>query len=61
MALLENNDSRVVIATDIWTISNQKKGHIIVNGHFVDKSLQLQSQILRYLLLDVMFIYFYFN
>ena len=61
MALLENNDSRVAITTDVWTTSNQKKGHIIVNGHFVDKSLRLQSRILRYLLFDVVFIYFYFN
>ncbi|KAH9752810.1 BED-type domain-containing protein [Citrus sinensis] len=47
MALLENNDSRVAIPTDMWTASNQKKGYMVVTGHFVDKSWRLQSRILR--------------
>ena len=48
MALLENNDSRVAITTNMWIVSNQKKGYMVVTGHFVDKSWQLQSRILRY-------------
>jgi len=48
MALLENNDSRVAITTDMWTASNQKKGYMVVTRHFVDKSWRLQSRILRY-------------
>ncbi|KAH9777021.1 BED-type domain-containing protein [Citrus sinensis] len=47
MALLENNDSRVAITTDMWTASNQKKGYMVVTRHFVDKSWRLQSRILR--------------
>ena len=38
MALLENNDSKVAITTDMWTMSNKKKGYIVVTGHFMDKS-----------------------
>ena len=41
MALLENNESRVAITKDMWTASNQKKGYIVVTGHFVDKSWRL--------------------
>ncbi|KAH9754467.1 BED-type domain-containing protein [Citrus sinensis] len=51
MALLENNDSRVAITTDMWTASNQKKWYMVVTGHFVDKSWRLQSRILRFIYL----------
>ena len=61
MALLENNDSRVAITTDMWTASNQKKGYMVVTGHFVDKSWQLQSQILRYFSCYLIFILIQFN
>ena len=30
MVLLENNDSRVAITTNMWTASNQKKGCMVV-------------------------------
>ena len=43
MVLLENNDSRVAITTDMWTASNQKNGYIVVTGYFVDKSWRLQN------------------
>lgn len=49
MKLLENNDSRVAITTDLWTTSNQKKGYMVVTGHFVDNSWRLQSRILRFI------------
>ena len=57
MTLLENNDSRVAITTDMWTASNQRKGYMVVTGHFVDNSWWLQSRILKYffLLLDIYF------
>ncbi|KAH9777022.1 BED-type domain-containing protein [Citrus sinensis] len=54
MALLENNDSRVAITTDMWTASNQKKGYMVVTRHFVDKSWRLQSRILRWNSTNVM-------
>ena len=49
MDVLEINDSRVAITTDLWTASNQKKGYMVVTGHFVDNSWRLQSRILRYI------------
>ena len=61
MALLENNDSRVAITTDMWTASNQKKGYMVVTGHFVDKSWRLQSRILRYFSCYLIFILIQFN
>ena len=48
MNLLEINNSRVAITTDMWTACNQKKGYIVVTGHFIDNSWHLQSRILRY-------------
>ncbi|KAH9763675.1 BED-type domain-containing protein [Citrus sinensis] len=51
MALLENNDSRVAITTDMWTANNQKKGYMVVTRHFLDKSWPLQSRILRFIYL----------
>ena len=44
---LENCASRVAITTDMWTASNQKKGYMVVTAHFIDRSWQLQSRILR--------------
>ena len=61
MALLENNDSWVAITTDMWTTTNQKKGYMVVTGHFVDKSWRLQSQILRYFSYYLIFILIQFN
>ena len=48
MKLIENNDSRVAITTDMWTSSNQKRGFMSVTTHFIDKSWTLHSPILRY-------------
>ena len=48
MKLIENNDSRVAITTDMWTSSNQKRGFMFVTTHFIDKSWTLHSLILRY-------------
>ena len=48
MNLLEINNSRVVITTDMWTACNQKKVYMVVTGHFIDNSWHLQSRILRY-------------
>ncbi|XP_024043240.1 zinc finger BED domain-containing protein RICESLEEPER 2-like [Citrus clementina] len=49
MNLLEVNNSRVAITTDMWTACNQKKGYMVVTGHFIDNSWHLQSRILRFI------------
>ena len=48
MKLIENNDTRVSITTDMWTSSNQKRGFMSVMAHFIDKSWTLHSLIPRY-------------
>ena len=48
MKLIENNDCRVAITTNMWTSSNQKRGFMSVTAHFIDKSWTLHSLILRY-------------
>ena len=48
MNLLEINNSMVEITTEMWTACNQKKGYMVVTGHFIDNIWHLQSLILRY-------------
>ena len=45
--MLEKNQGRVAITTDLWTASNQKKGYMVVTAHFIDNSWKLHTQILR--------------
>lgn len=51
MKLIESNESRVAITTDMWTSTNQKRGFMAVTAHFINSSWTLQSQILRYIFL----------
>ncbi|KAK9706312.1 hypothetical protein RND81_07G116000 [Saponaria officinalis] len=46
--LLELNDSRVAVTTDMWTASNQKKGYMAVTSHFIDQNWVLQNRTLRF-------------
>ncbi|KAK2642295.1 hypothetical protein Ddye_024058 [Dipteronia dyeriana] len=41
---------RIAVTSDLWTASNQKRGYMIVTSHFIDESWQLQSRILRNLI-----------
>lgn len=45
--LLEVNQGRVAVTTDMWTTSNQKKGYMAVTAHFVDDDWILRNQTLR--------------
>ncbi|KAH9723471.1 BED-type domain-containing protein [Citrus sinensis] len=47
--MLEKNQGRVAITTDLWTASNQKKGYMVVTAHFIDNSWKLHSRILRFI------------
>ncbi|KAK9749306.1 hypothetical protein RND81_02G116700 [Saponaria officinalis] len=46
--LLEHNDSRVAVTTDMWTASNQKKGYMAVTSHFIDQNWVLHNRTLRF-------------
>ncbi|CAO2830926.1 unnamed protein product [Amaranthus hypochondriacus] len=46
-ALLEHNESKVSITTDMWTTSNQKKGYMVVTSHFIDQQWILRNRTLR--------------
>lgn len=48
LKILEKNDSRVAITSDMWTSSNQKKGFMAITVHFIDSSWTLHGHILRY-------------
>ncbi|CAL9022683.1 unnamed protein product [Prunus brigantina] len=47
MKLLETNQNRIAITTDMWTSNNQKKGFMAVTSHFIDESWNLQSRLVR--------------
>lgn len=34
--LLEVNQGRIAVTTDMWTASNKKKGYMAMTAHFVD-------------------------
>ncbi|KAH9657272.1 BED-type domain-containing protein [Citrus sinensis] len=47
--MLEKNQGRVAITTDLWIASNQKKGYMVVTAHFIDNSWKLHNRILRFI------------
>ncbi|KAJ1393036.1 Zinc finger, BED-type [Sesbania bispinosa] len=47
--MLDTNDGRVAITSDMWTTSNQKKGYMAVIAHYIDGSWTLQSFVLRFI------------
>ncbi|KAG5544434.1 hypothetical protein RHGRI_017006 [Rhododendron griersonianum] len=49
MKAIEKIQSRVAVTTDMWTSSNQKRGFMVITGHYVDDSWKLQSIILRFI------------
>ena len=46
-ALLEYNESKVSITTDMWTASNQKKGYMVVTSNFIDQQWIPRNRTLR--------------
>ncbi|KAJ1376472.1 Zinc finger, BED-type [Sesbania bispinosa] len=36
--MLDTNDGRVAITSDMWTTSNQKKGYMAITAHYIDGS-----------------------
>ncbi|KAL8546490.1 hypothetical protein ACS0TY_006287 [Phlomoides rotata] len=49
MRILEKNTSKIIITTDMWTTSNQKKGYMPITTHFIDETWKLQSRIIRFI------------
>ncbi|KAJ1386816.1 Ribonuclease H-like superfamily [Sesbania bispinosa] len=47
--MLDTNDGRVAITSDMWTASNQKKGYMAATAHYIDGSWTLQSFVLRFI------------
>lgn len=46
-AMLEHNDGKIAITTDMWTASNQKRGYMAVTSHFIDQQWVLRNRTLR--------------
>ncbi|CAN0919184.1 Zinc finger BED domain-containing protein RICESLEEPER 2 [Linum grandiflorum] len=45
--VVDGNKGRIVITTDMWTVSTQKKGYMAVAAHYIDNSWKLRSHMLR--------------
>ena len=45
--ILEDNEGKIIITTDLWTARNQKRGYMTITAHFVDESWTLQSRTIR--------------
>ncbi|GLU01945.1 hypothetical protein SLE2022_192200 [Rubroshorea leprosula] len=48
MKLLEVNQSRIAITTDMWTSNNQKRGFMVITTHYIDNSWMLQNRIISF-------------
>lgn len=48
MRLLDKIESKIVLTSDMWTASNQKKGYMTITTHYIDDDWDMQSRILRY-------------
>ncbi|CAN1175251.1 Putative AC transposase [Linum perenne] len=46
---IDSNLGRVVVTTDMWTASNQRKGYMAVTAHYIDNGWCLRSQLLRFI------------
>ncbi|KAK3224750.1 hypothetical protein Dsin_004612 [Dipteronia sinensis] len=49
ISILDANNCRIALTTDLWTASSQRKGYMAVTTHFIDESWCLQSRILRFI------------
>ena len=47
LKILDSNEGRVAITSDMWTSSNQKRGYMAVTAHYIDDFWSLQSHIMR--------------
>lgn len=48
MHILEKNEGRIAVTTDMWSSSLQKKGFMAIIAHYIDNSWRMQSHIIRY-------------
>nr|XP_027189971.1 zinc finger BED domain-containing protein DAYSLEEPER-like [Cicer arietinum] len=48
MGILEKIGSRIALTTHMWTVSNQKKGYMVITCHYIDDDWNMQSRILQY-------------
>ena len=47
LKMTDKNGSRIAITTDMWTLSNKKRGFMVITTHFINHTWTLQSRVLR--------------
>ena len=47
LKMMDKNGSRTTITIDMWTLSNKKRGSIVITAHFINQTWTLQSRVLR--------------
>ena len=45
LKIMDKNGSRATITIDMWTLSNKKRGSIVITAHFIDQTWMLQIRI----------------
>ncbi|KAJ9542707.1 hypothetical protein OSB04_029213 [Centaurea solstitialis] len=51
--VLNTNQGRIAVTTDMWTATNQKRGYMVVTAHFIDDSWILRNKIIRFIYVPV--------
>ena len=59
--LLEVNQGRIAVTTDLWIASNKKKGYMTITAHFVDDDWVLRNRTLRKMKSFKSYCFYYFN
>ena len=54
--IIDRNLGKVVVTTDLWTASNQKKGYMAITGHYIDNNWTLRSHLLRFVICSKVFV-----
>ncbi|KAH6800327.1 hypothetical protein C2S52_000791 [Perilla frutescens var. hirtella] len=52
MGRLEKVDCKIVLTTDLWTASNQKKWFMAITAHYIDDDWKMQSSLLRFMYVE---------
>ena len=47
LKMTDKNGSRMTITIDMWTLSNKKRGSMVITAHFIDQTWMLQIRIGR--------------
>ncbi|CAN0873179.1 Zinc finger BED domain-containing protein RICESLEEPER 2 [Linum grandiflorum] len=45
---MDQNLGKIAVTTDLWRASNQRKGYMVVTGHYIENDWDMRNQLLRF-------------